>query len=184
MSHAIPAGKWQLCLTDSGRSILAHMVKNSPSPFNRGYLRNPELHYRIHKSLGSRPPEFTSSCYQINLNIIFPPMPKRSKQWSPPFRLSHQNAVGSRISHVPISPCLLHILHKHSFFFCPTMFGDKVKLFNFIHSPVTSTFLRPVILLSSRSPYLHSSLRITGVLGALGIMSTVYLLTWLLKKIL
>ena len=120
--------------------------------------RNPNVHYCTHK----RPPPVsilgqpypvhipTSHLLEIHPNIIHPSTP-RSPQWSPSLRFPHQDP-----KHTPFSPIRAtfpaHLILLD--FITRTKLGEgyisfSSPLCNLLHSPVTSSFLDPNILLNT-----------------------------------
>ena len=119
---------------------------------------NQNLHYHIYKCPPPVPilsqitsvNDSSSHFLKMHLNIFLPSMPGSSK-WSFSVRLPHQNPVcTSPLCHMCYVPCL-----SHSFLFITRIiFGEEYRslsssLCSFLHSPVTSSFLIPNILLST-----------------------------------
>ena len=120
--------------------------------------RNPKVHYRTHK----RPPPVsilgqpypvhipTSHLLEIHPNIIHPST-HRSPQWSPSHRFPHQHPIHPLSSPIRATfPAHLILLG----FITRTILGEEYKSFssslcNLLHSPVTSSFLGPNILLNT-----------------------------------
>ena len=118
-------------------------------------LRNPQVHYRVYKCpppvhiLSQLDPfhALTSHCPKIHLNIILPTSPGLSK-WSFSQRFSHRNPPYT--SHLPHMP---HQSHSYRFDH-PINTGEERRslsssLYNFLHSPATSSLLGPNILLNT-----------------------------------
>ena len=120
--------------------------------------RNPKVHYRTHK----RPPPVsildqpnpvhipTSHLLEIHPNIIHPSKP-RSHQWSISLRFPHQDPIHPLSSPIRAT-CPAHIILLD--FITRKILGEEYKSFssslcNLLHSPVTSSFLGPNILLNT-----------------------------------
>ena len=147
--------------------LLTYSIMQSPSweanwfAASQEILRisqNPKVLYRTHKCpppisiLGQPNPVHipTSHLLEIHPNIIHPSM-SRSPQWSPSFRFPHQDPIHlpllTHTCHMPSpshsSQCITHII-----------LGEAYKSFssslcNLLHSPITSSLLRPNILLNT-----------------------------------
>ena len=120
--------------------------------------RNPKVHYRTHKrpppvSILSQPNPVripTSHLLEIHSNIIHPSTP-RSPQWYPSLRFPHQDP-NTPLSSPIRATCPAHLILLH--FITRTILGEQYKSFssslcNLLHSPVTSSLLRPNILLNT-----------------------------------
>ena len=120
--------------------------------------RNPMVHYRTHKRpptvsiLGQPNPVHipTSHLLEIRPNIIHPSK-LGSPQWSPSLRFPHQDYIHPLSSPIRSTwPAHLILLD----FITRTILGEQYKSFspslcNLLHSPVTSSFLGPNILLNT-----------------------------------
>ena len=122
--------------------------------------RNPKVHYRTHKRpptvyiLGQPNPVHipTSHLLEIHPNISHPSTP-RSPQWPPSFQFPHQEPI-QPLSSTIRATCQAHLILLD--FITLTILGEEYKSFssslsNLLHSPVTSSLLRPNILLSACS---------------------------------
>ena len=120
--------------------------------------RNPKVHYRTHKRpppvsiLGQPNPVHipTSHLLEIHPNIIHPFTP-RSPQWSFSPRFPQQDPIHPLSSTIRATCPAHHILLD---FITCTILGEEYKsfsssLYNFLHSPVTSSHLGPNILLNT-----------------------------------
>ena len=120
--------------------------------------RHPKVRYRIHKSpppvstLGQPNPVNIPSSHllEIHRNIIHPTTP-RSPHWSLSLRFPHQDPIHPALltytRHMPSSSHLLDFITR-------TILGEEYKslsssLCSLLHSPVTSSLLRPNILLNT-----------------------------------
>ena len=144
--------------------LLTHSMQQSPSREANRFadsqeipriLSNPNVHYRIHKCpppvpfLSHLDPVNTPTFrfLKIHLNIILPFTPGSSK-WSLSLCFLHQNSVYTyTVPHTRYMPRPSY----SSRFYHPTILGEKYSfsLCSFLHSPVTSSFLGPNILLST-----------------------------------
>ena len=119
--------------------------------------RNPKVHYRTHKRpptvciLGQPSPVHipTSHLQEIHPNIIHPSMP-RSPQWSPSLQFPQQDPIHPLSSPI-CATCPAHLILLD--FITLTILSEEYKslsssLCSLLHSPVTSSFLGPDILLS------------------------------------
>ena len=120
--------------------------------------RNQKVHYRTHRRpppasiLGQPIPVHipTSHLLEIHPDIIHPSTP-RPPQWSLSLWLPHQDPIHT-LHFSPIrATCSAHLLLD---FITHTILGEEYKsfsssLFNLLHSPVTSSLLRPNILLNT-----------------------------------
>ena len=120
--------------------------------------RNPKVHYSIQKPppsvsiLGQPNPVHipTSHLLEIHPNIIHPSTP-RSPHWSPSLRFPQQDPIHTLSSPIGATwPGHLILLD----FITRTILGEVYKSFssslcNLLHSPVTSSFLGPNILLNT-----------------------------------
>ena len=129
--------------------------------------RNPNVHYRTHK----RPPPVpilgppnpvhipTSHLLEIHPNIINPSTP-RSPQWSLSLRFPYQDPIRPLSSPIRAT-CPAHLILLD--FITRTILGEEYKSFSsslciLLHSPVTSFFLGPNILLNTMFSNTYSSL--------------------------
>ena len=92
----------------------------------------------------------TSHLLEIHPNIIHPSMP-RSPQWSPSLRFPQQDPIHPLSSPIRAT-CPAHLILLY--FINRTILGEEYKSFssslcNLLHSPVTSSFLGPNILLNT-----------------------------------
>ena len=122
-------------------------------------LRNPKVHYRIHKNPPPVPilslvdPDHAPTSYFLNirLNIILPSIPG-SPKWSFSLRFPHQNPVyASPLPHMCYMPCPAH----SSCFITWTILREEHRSLSssfcsFLHSPLTSSLLGPIF---SSTPY-------------------------------
>ena len=158
-------------------------------------LRNPEVHYSIHKCSLTVPIlsqidsvyASTSHFLKIHLNIIFPSKP-RSSNWSLFFRIPRQNRVYA--SPLPIRAIFsAHLIPLD--LITRTILGEyrslSPSLCSFLHSPVTSSLLGPNTLLST--PFLNtlslrSSLNVSDQVShpykTIGKIIVVYILIFIL----
>ena len=149
------------------RNVLTHSMVQSPSWEASSFAasqeiprisRNPKAHYRTHKRpppvpiLGQPNPVHipTSHLLEIHHNIIHPSTP-RSPHWSPSLRFPHQHPIHPLSSPIPPT-CPAHLILLG--FITRTILGEEYKSFssslcNLLHSPVTSSFLGPNILLNN-----------------------------------
>ena len=145
--------------------LLTHSMVQSPSWEANWFAasqetprisRNPKVHYRTHKPpppvsiLGQPNPVHipTSHLLEIRPNIINPSTP-RSPQWFFP------SGFPTKTLHTPLFPhiratCPAH--HIRLNFITRTILGEEYRSFssslcNLLHSPVTSSFLVPNIIL-------------------------------------
>ena len=90
-----------------------------------------------------------SHVLQINFNIIIVSMPRSSK-WSPSIRSTHQNTVSLPY---PIqatrSDSFIHRDSNTRIIFYDQYRSQSSSLCSLLHSPVTSSFVRPNILLNT-----------------------------------
>jgi len=118
-------------------------------------LQNPKVHYLFHKCpppvpvLSQIDPVHapTSHFLKIHLNIIVPSMPG-SPKWSVSLRFSHRNPVYA--SPLPHARYMSRPSHSSQFdhrTILGEQYGSLSSLCSFLHSPVTSSFLGPNILL-------------------------------------
>ena len=120
--------------------------------------RNPKVHYRTHKRpppvpiLGQPNPVHipTSHLLEIHPNIIHPSTP-RSPQWSLSLRFPHQDPIRPLSSSIRAT-CPAHLILL-DFITC-TILGEAYRslsssLCSLLHSPGTSSLLRPNILLNT-----------------------------------
>ena len=131
---------------------------------------NPKVHYRTHKRptsvsiLGQPKPVHipTSHLLEIYPNIIHPST-LRSAQWSPSLRFPQQDPIYTPLFSPIRATCPTHLILFD--FITRTILGEEYKSFssslrNLLHSPVTSSFLGPNILLNimfSNTLSFHSS---------------------------
>jgi hypothetical protein len=121
-------------------------------------LRNPQVHYRIHKCPPPAPipsqidpvHTLTSHLLRIHLSIILPSTPGSSK-WSLSLRFPHQSPVYA--SPLPHTRYVLHPSHS-SLFYHPKNFREEYRslnstLYYLLHSPLTWSLLGPDVFLST-----------------------------------
>ena len=115
--------------------------------------RNPKVHYRTHKPpppvsiLGQPNPVHIPTSHLLEIH----PSTPRSPQWSLSLRFPHQDPIHPHSSPIRAT-CPAHLIPLD--FITRTILGEEYKSFssslcNLLHSPVTSSFLGPNILLST-----------------------------------
>ena len=119
--------------------------------------RNPKVYYRTHKRpppvpiLGQPNPVHIPTSHLLEIHPNIHPSTPRSPQWSLSLRFPHQDPIHPLSSPIRVT-CPAHLILLN--FITRTILGEQFKSFssslcNLLHSPVTSSFLDPNILLNT-----------------------------------